>query len=65
LGTGGDEMKSNLPKVIIDLEANTVRFSWWMYIRFFGCPSLYECITGNLYDNKFKSLKTKKKEGGL
>ena len=55
-------MKSNLPKVTIDLEANTVRFSWWM-IRFFGCPSLR--ITGNLYDNKFKSLKTKKKEGGL
>ena len=34
-----------------------VNFNSFIYhIRWFGTPSLYECITGNLYDNKFKSL---------
>ena len=28
----------------------------FLHIRWFSCPSLYECITGNLYDQKFKRL---------
>jgi len=31
-------------------------FNWFWHIRWFGTPSLYECITGELYDNKFKDL---------
>ena len=27
-----------------------------IHTRWFGCPSFYECLTGELYDNKFKSL---------
>jgi len=31
-------------------------WSMFLHTRWLGCPSLYECMTGDMYDNKFKDL---------
>lgn len=38
--------------------------SFLTHTRWFGAPSFYEVLTGELYDNKFKSLPVGKANNG-